>query len=278
MEPLEVQAKIDAFRVDLQARGNIKKNEEYSANTIATYCDRVRVYLKQGHGWFWHRAGANTRTRNGYYFAIKRYNEFTGQRLGNQVKPLRLKVLGAPKRLSDTAIARCLASKLPHKERNLRTKAMFMFLLDTGVRISEALSLKRSDINQASMTVNVLGKGNKRRTVAVSPAALDALKAYWNSMLHESEWVFSGVAGRSFTRMGADRALDKWGKIHGIANLHAHLLRHTFGHIMVKNNANLKVLKETMGHADLKTTEIYTGVTEEMIRETHARCSPLSGK
>ena len=174
--------------------------------------------------------------------------------------------------------------------RLLRDRALLEFLYGTGARISEATGLDIDELQlDADSLVRLVGKGSKHRVVPVGSYAVRALQAYLvrarpalavaSRRLSASPAVFLNARGGRLTRQGA------WGVLHaaaeraGLAEVSPHTLRHSFATHMLDGGADIRVVQELLGHASVTTTQVYTLITVDRLREVYASCHPraLSG-
>lgn len=157
---------------------------------------------------------------------------------------------------------------------NLRDKLMIELLYCTGVRRSELVSIKVSDINHQGY-IRVFGKGNKERIVPLAPATMDMI-AEW---LHEREisgegdptYLFPGKKKPQLCAWQVGEVIRKW---RGNANITPHKLRHSFATDLLSNGADLRTIQEFMGHSSLSTTERYTAVTMEKKLQDYKKFHP----
>jgi site-specific recombinase XerD len=162
--------------------------------------------------------------------------------------------------------------------RDLRDKALLELLYGSGLRVAEAAALDVDDLDLARHRVRVWGKGGKQRLVPLSDPAVDALRRWLADGRAElateaspAAAVFVNQLGRRLTPRDARRVLDR----RAVAPTHPHALRHTFATHLLDGGADLRVVQELLGHADLATTQRYTHVSKERLRTvfdaTHPR-------
>jgi len=170
--------------------------------------------------------------------------------------------------------------------RLLRDRALLEFLYGTGARISEATGLDIDELQlDADSLVRLLGKGSKHRVVPVGSYAVRALQAYLvrarpalasaaRRVSSASPAVFLNARGGRLTRQGA------WGVLHaaaeraGLAEVSPHTLRHSFATHMLDGGADIRVVQELLGHASVTTTQVYTLITVDRLREVYASSHP----
>lgn len=162
----------------------------------------------------------------------------------------------------------------------LRDKAMLELLYATGIRVSELLSLKLTDIN-LQMEYLVCTDAHKERVIPFGPAAKDAVKSYLDggrSQLaadENNELLFTNCSGREMSRQGFWKLIKSYGRKAGITSeITPHTFRHSFAAHLVDNGADLKSVQELMGHADISTTQVYAQMKRERIREVYTRAHP----
>jgi len=152
--------------------------------------------------------------------------------------------------------------------KNLRERALLEFFYSTGCRLSEVVNLNRLDIDWDNLKTQVIGKGNKERTVYISPKAKIHLKKYLMSRLDTNEALFV-TERQPYRRLGQraiQREFEKLGKRAGLnKNIHPHLLRHTTATLMLNNGADLVTVQNILGHTSPNTTQIYAKASNEKI-------------
>jgi len=150
----------------------------------------------------------------------------------------------------------------------LRDKALILFLYATGLRISEALNVKISDIEDGWVKVE-MAKGEKQRMVPIADVALNAIKEYLQKRPCGSEYLFVNKNCNKLSRISAFNITKKY------LGVSPHVLRHSFATALVLGGADLRVVQELLGHASLNTTQIYTHIQKENLKETVLKYHPL---
>jgi integrase/recombinase XerD len=166
--------------------------------------------------------------------------------------------------------------------RALRDRALLEMLYSTGARISEAVGLDRDDIDAPARTVLLRGKGGKQRLVPVGRPALAALDAYLvrgrpalAARGRGVPAVFLNARGARLSRQSAWAVLQEAAARTGItAGVSPHTLRHSFATHLLEGGADLRVVQELLGHASVTTTQVYTLVTVDTLREVYATAHP----
>lgn len=166
-----------------------------------------------------------------------------------------------------------------------RTKAMLELLYATGLRVSELISLRFTNIDLVNDYVRVEGKGSKERIVPINDTSKKFLEIYINNyrpMLVKSEKhqeLFLNNHGHPITRQGFFKILKKLCQTTGISNeISPHVLRHSFATHLLNNGASLRVIQELLGHSDISTTQIYTHISMEEEKEEYNVAHPRSKK
>lgn len=157
-----------------------------------------------------------------------------------------------------------------------RNKAMLELMYSSGLRVSELVDLKLSNINLEDGYVRCFGKGKKERIVPIGEIALEYLKLYINeyrnSMLkgYYTENIFLNNHGKNMTRQGFFLIIKKIAKEKNIdKNITPHMLRHSFATHLLNNGADLRTIQEMLGHSNISTTQIYTNVSSDILKENY---------
>lgn len=181
------------------------------------------------------------------------------------------------------------AKASPSKQlKSVRLLALLELLYSTGLRVSELVSLPLSTIHHEDDFLVVIGKGNKERIVPISNPARSAIKQYLTLMkpasvrradVDPSSWLFPsrGSSGH-LTRQQFARDLDGLASRAGlrVSGISPHVLRHAFASHLLQNGAHLRAVQQLLGHADISTTQIYTHVMEDRLRELVETAHPLA--
>lgn len=149
---------------------------------------------------------------------------------------------------------------------NIRDLALVDFLYSTGCRVSEVSGLDVSDIDFEKMECVVVGKGNKERIVYLSPVAAMHLQEYLQCRKDISDALFVGKGGKRLGKNGIEAALKKIGKVAGVENVHPHRYRRTLATNLLDRGMNIQDVAAILGHADLKTTQIYCYISQSNVK------------
>ena len=175
-----------------------------------------------------------------------------------------------PKFLTKDEILKAVEWINPEKNSwfELRDKALILFLYATGLRISEALNVKLSDLEDGWVKVT-MAKGEKQRIVPIAKAALDAINDYLAKRPCMSEYLFVNKNCDKLSRISAFNITKKY------LGVSPHVLRHSFATSLVLGGADLRVVQELLGHASLNTTQIYTHIQKENLKQSVLNYHPL---
>lgn len=162
--------------------------------------------------------------------------------------------------------------KWKYKLEQSRNEAMIITLIFSGLRLQELLNLKITDVNLGDGNIFVEdGKGGKDRVVPIHPQLIPKLRGYYverQKVLTPSQWFFTGIkSDKQLTQRDVRRILKAVSNTSGV-KVTAHMLRHTFGKLMVEADFNIYKLKEIMGHEQVTTTQRYVSVAPESIKKS----------
>jgi integrase/recombinase XerD len=189
-----------------------------------------------------------------------------------------------PEALSIDDLDRLLSQPFPDTPAGLRDRAILETLYGAGLRVSELTGLDLTDVDLTEGFVRVFGKGGKERLAPVAGMAVHALDAYLrharpflrpkNSLAGvDGSAVFLSVRGRRISRQAVFSIVRAYGARVGL-ELHPHTLRHSFATHLLEGGADLRVLQEILGHADISTTQVYTHVDRRHVREEYLSTHP----
>ncbi len=186
-----------------------------------------------------------------------------------------------PKLLSQAQVERLLEA--PHGEGalSLRDRALLEVLYATGMRVSELVGLRLGDLKLDIGCLNAYGKGSKQRLIPLGEVALEILQDYLQNgrpLLLKgsgSDQVFLNRRGQALSRQGFWKNLKRYAQQAGITQqVYPHMLRHSFATHLLENGADLRAVQTMLGHADISTTQIYTHVVQERLKQLHEQFHP----
>jgi integrase/recombinase XerC len=162
----------------------------------------------------------------------------------------------------------------------VRDAAILELFYSTGIRLAELIGLETGDLDAAGATIRVTGKGSKERILPVGRRAIAALNRY-NAVrstlvgARSGETLFLTVRGLRLNPKGVNLLVSSYiGKVSELTKKSPHILRHTFATHMLNHGADLRAVKELLGHESLSTTQIYTHVSVEHLKRTYAQAHP----
>jgi len=197
------------------------------------------------------------------------HNEFTEQDEPKKKFKLSKIPSALPKYLSYEEIMSALGVIDRSSWIGLRDYAMILFLYATGLRISECLSIEHGDFEDQWLRVRH-AKGDKERIVPIAQEAIKAIKAYEQESPFESTNVWLNYRGKKLSRISAYKITQKY------LNVSPHVLRHSYATALIIGGADLRVVQELLGHASLLTTQVYTHIQKQNLKETVLQYHPMA--
>lgn len=300
--PAELNAAIDAYLTHLRVERGLAEA------TIAAYGSDLRAFASAQRGPAWQEGPAPARehlaalgrppgvlrssTHRRKAAALRAFYRFLFaegllERDVASLLDLPRQALRLPETLDVDEVARLLAAPDTEDVLGIRDRALLELLYAAGLRVSEALRLDRPDVSLAEAQVRVIGKGDRERVVPIGEPAVDALTRYLSDV--RPRWllaagasaeadggaVFVTARGRRLSRMGAWRQIRRAALRAGLkAHVTPHTLRHSFATHLLEGGADLRVVQELLGHASITTTQLYTHLTGERIKQVYARAHP----
>jgi len=197
-----------------------------------------------------------------------------------EIDPPRL-AQALPKYLSAAEVEKLLNQPARSNPAGLRDHAMLEVLYATGLRVSELVNLRWGDFEPNLGILRCLGKGNKERLIPVGKSALAALETYVSEgrgkLMRKAgmPFLFLNQRGGRLSRVGFWKIISRYGRIAGISTpLTPHLVRHSFATHLLERGADLRSIQLMLGHSDISTTQIYTQVIKERLKEVYQAHHP----
>ena len=165
------------------------------------------------------------------------------------------------------------------EEIGVRDELIIELLYATGIRVSELVSIKVKDIDFKEKQIRIFGKGKKERIVLFGDKALELINRYLDTREFDSDYLILNSRGNKITERGIRVVLDKNVKKSGVkTHVTPHTMRHTFATHMLNEGANLITVQELLGHENLATTQVYTHVSNERLRNVYLNTHPRAKK
>ncbi|MBN1637584.1 MAG: site-specific tyrosine recombinase XerD [Ignavibacteriales bacterium] len=233
------------------------------------------------------KAGLDNTTTTRYISSIKGFFNYLSSSDYIQSNPVdKIPSIKRSRKLPDVLsfqeINSILESPNVKNKLGLRDKALLELLYSSGLRCSEIINLKLNDIFFADEVVRVFGKGSKQRIVPMGSSAIHWLNEYLKSSrqllqkrIKSESYVFLNNRGGKLSRMGLWKILNQHTKIAGIKkDVHPHTFRHSFATHLLEGGADLRAVQEMLGHSDISTTQIYTHIDRNYIKQVHREHHP----
>lgn len=188
-----------------------------------------------------------------------------------------------PKAISPQAVEQLLEAPDTTTPLGVRDRTILELMYATGLRISELVNLKLSDMHLTMGFIQTMGKGEKERIIPLGEIAsqwldhyLDGARVYLQDQSPEtSEYVFLNSRGKGLSRQGVWKKVKQLALEAGIdQNVTPHTLRHSFATHLLENGADLRMVQELLGHADISTTQIYTHITKTRLKQVYSDYHP----
>ncbi|MEY2480531.1 MAG: integrase/recombinase XerD [Verrucomicrobiota bacterium] len=186
-----------------------------------------------------------------------------------------------PETLNELQVEQLIESVDTKVPFGLRDRAMIELLYASGLRISELANARLENLDLDERILRVTGKGNKTRLVPVGAKACDAIAVYMSTerpklvKRRSGSEIFLSARGKKLTTVRIWQIVKKHAKHSGLeANIYPHLLRHSFATHLLSNGADLRIIQEMLGHADISTTQVYTHVDQQRLKAVHRKFHP----
>jgi len=231
--------------------------------------------------------GLSSRSASRYHSSLKGFFKYLF--VSKYIKDSPIEKIPAPKLsknlpsvLSVNEIDLILSKPNVEDKLGLRDKAILELLYACGLRVSELINLKISSLFFNEEVIRVLGKGSKERIVPIGSSAVKWINIYLTKSrpllekkMKSENYLFLNTRGTKISRMGIWKLVDKYVKETGIKKeVHPHTFRHSFATHLLEGGADLRAVQEMLGHSDISTTQIYTHIDREYIKQMHRDFHP----
>ena len=186
-----------------------------------------------------------------------------------------------PQSLTEDEVDSLLAAPNVSEPLGNRDRAMLELLYATGVRVSELINLKMSQLNLNQGVIRIVGKGDRERLIPLGDEAQDWLRDFIDGarieilLERQTDYLFPTRRGDRMTRQAFWHIIKRYGKKAGVTKkLSPHTVRHAFATHLLNNGADLRVVQMLLGHSDVSTTQIYTHVARERLKDLHSQHHP----
>ncbi len=218
-------------------------------------------------------------TLNGFFKFLLRENQISASPMQRLRPPKTVPKL--PSVMNSKEIEDLIGQPDRSHARGIRDWAMLELLYATGLRVSELVNLSINDVNLEGGYIRTKGKGGKERMVPIGGAAIRALKDYLEgprrtlALKFKASTLFLGRGGRKISRQGFWKILRQHAQAAGIQRrITPHTLRHSFATHLLEGGADLRSVQSMLGHADIATTQIYTQVSRDRLKQLHQKFHP----
>lgn len=246
--------------------------KEYKINDIKKITkETIRLYfLKQKNN------NISNRTLGRYYSSLNSFFIYSIEHEYIESNPLKFidypkYTKKVPEYIYESQLEKILNEKTSENiEIELRNKLIINLLLDTGVRVSELVNIKVSDIDIEERIIKVFGKGSKERFVFFTSKTKEILVTYLSKRKEKAivDNLFINYKGEKLTERSVQKIIKLVGEKIGL-DIHPHLLRHTFATDLLNKGADIRMIQELLGHENLDTTQIYTHVSNSRVKEVY---------
>lgn len=262
------------------------KLKNYSDNTISNYCSQVKLFLeyfnkvatkpseiseKQIKDWLLLSNSINGRKQR--ISAVKLFYKYTGK------QPLKFKHIEYPRseKKLPIVLSQDEVQKMFDVCENIKHKVILALLYSCGLRVSELIKLKWSNIDRSRMIINVIGgKGNKDRQVMLDDSLIPLLEKYWIEYKTKT-YILSGQFSEQYSSTSVNQVMKQLATKAKInKRVYAHLMRHNCFTHMVENGTDINLIQKLAGHNNVKTTLLYTQISDSIISKIPSPISSIN--
>ena len=267
----------EMYRKDLSLKN-------YAKNSIDNYVSQVNLFMSEHYDFTepskinesaikdWLLKSNSVNGRRHRLSALKLFYKYTIK------QPMKLRYIEYPR--SEKKLPQPLEmveiKAMLNSCKNIKHRAIIMLMISTGLRVSEVINLRVSDIDSTRMVINIIrGKGMKDRIVPLNEKLLTELRSYYK-LYKPTEYLFNGQNSLQYSSRSINEFLKHYAKSAGInRNVHAHLLRHTCFTNLVESGVDTAIVQKIAGHQNIKTTQIYCHVSSALINKIYNPISAL---
>jgi len=270
---------LGAYRADLLALNQrlLTRNVELARAGRADVLDYIAWRVE---------AGAKPRSTARQLSSFRRFFRYLvreGRRSDDPTAKIQMPKIGRtlPKSLSEEEVESLLHAPATDDPLGFRDRTMLEVLYATGLRVTELINLRYSQINLNQGVVRIKGKGNRERLIPLGEQSIDWLKRFNEGprgeilLERQTDYLFPTRRGERMTRQAFWHIIKRYARTAGVEkDLSPHTLRHAFATHLLNHGADLRVVQMLLGHSDLSTTQIYTHVARERLKDLHAEHHP----
>jgi integrase/recombinase XerD len=268
-----------AYRADLMALARWLSQQNVSL------VDAGRSHLLDFIAWRV-ESGARPRSTARQLSSFRRFFRYLvreGRRSDDPTAKIQMPKIGRtlPKSLSEEEVESLLHAPSTEDPLGFRDRTMLEVLYATGLRVTELINLRYSQINLNQGVVRIKGKGNRERLIPLGEQSIDWLKRFNDGprgeilLERQTDYLFPTRRGERMTRQAFWHIIKRYARTAGVEkDLSPHTLRHAFATHLLNHGADLRVVQMLLGHSDLSTTQIYTHVARERLKDLHAEHHP----
>ncbi len=266
---------------------DINKFLKYIGEQSVTDLNNVTTKLISKYFELMRELGISSSTTSRYLSAVKGFFKYLSSQEYIEKDPVeilstRITERKLPSVLSFLEIEVLLQSPNVKEKLGLRDKAILELFYSCGLRVSELINLKISDLYFSDGVIRVLGKGSKQRIIPIGSSAVKWITEYMKTLrpllekkMKSENIIFLNNRGTKLSRMGVWKIVDRYVKEAKIEKeFHPHTFRHSFATHLLEGGADLRAVQEMLGHADISTTQIYTHIDREFVKQMHRDFHP----